>query len=487
MAGSRRACILIVLSVMAATCRPAVSAAEPPSGPDRIREALSRATAAMRGISTEGGYLWWYSPDLQERWGEGKATATQIWIQPPGTPSMGMAFLRAHAATGDDLHFEAAQAAAMALVRGQLESGGWDYRIDFDPRQMARSYRRADVGTVAPAEAQKRRNTSTFDDDNTQSAIRFLMAFVQAAGQRDDVQLREIREAMEYALRKMAEAQYPNGAWPQRYAAPADPARHPVRPARIPEQYPREHPKTSYAGHYTLNDHTQRDCILTMLDAWRRFGRPEHLACARRGGDFLILAQLPAPQSSWAQQYNTAMEPAWARAFEPPAVCSAESVGVIRTLIELYVETGDEKYLAPIPPAIDWFRRSEIRPGVWARLYELGTNRPIYGDRDGLIHYTLEELSEERRTGYSWQAGYGVQAVIAQYEQLRRSGRDGYRQLLSARAPATGARLQSLAAEAQGIVGAMDDQDRWLRNGRIETRTFIQNVGVLCGYLEALR
>lgn len=474
------ACLAVIL-----LCSGTVFAAEPASV-EQTRAALSKATAAMRAISTEGGYLWWYSPDLKERWGEGKATDTQIWIQTPGTPAVGMAFLRAYEATKDAQYLDAAQAAAMALARGQLESGGWDYRIDFEPRQLARSYLRADAGRLAPAEVQKRRNVSTFDDDNTQSAIRFLMAFTQTANDRDDAAMREIRATMEYGLRKMVEAQYPNGAWPQRWDGKShDAAQYPVQPARFPDEYPREYPKTNYAGHYTLNDDTQRDCILTMLDAHRRLGRPEYLAAARKGGDFLILAQLPAPQPAWAQQYNAAMEPAWARAFEPPAVCTAESVGVIRTLIHLYVETGNEKYLKPIPAAVEWFNRSAIRPGVWARLYEMKTNRPIYGDRDGMIHYTLEELSEERRTGYSWQGDYGVRSAIVQYEQVKQIGRDVWRERQSRRPATSVQRREALLQDAGRIIADMDAQGRWITKDRIETRTFIQNINTLSACIEA--
>ncbi len=39
---------------------------------------------------------------------------------------------------------------------------------------------------------------------------------------------------------------------------------------------------------------------------------------------------------------------------------------------------------------------------VWARLYEIGTNRPVFGDRDGKVHYDVKEISEERRRGYAW-------------------------------------------------------------------------------------
>src|SRR5690242_15323160 len=102
----------------------------------------------MRSIATHGGYLWSYSLDLKDRRGEGKATATQIWVQPPGTPAVGLAFLRAYEATGDAAHLEAARAAADALAVAQLESGGWNCMIDFDERADVQ-YRRSMVGKLS--------------------------------------------------------------------------------------------------------------------------------------------------------------------------------------------------------------------------------------------------------------------------------------------------------------------------------------------------
>ena len=39
-------------------------------------------------VATHGGYVYHYSLDLQQRWGEGPATRDQIWVQPPGTPTV---------------------------------------------------------------------------------------------------------------------------------------------------------------------------------------------------------------------------------------------------------------------------------------------------------------------------------------------------------------------------------------------------------------
>jgi hypothetical protein len=469
---------LLFLSVIPFALVPPCSGANAPSA-DEVKAGLRKATDYLSSISTEGGYLWRYSPDLRERWGEEKATPTQIWVQPPGTPSVGMAFLDAYTATKEERHLAAAQTAALALVRGQLESGGWAYLVEFDPKTRSQWAYRSDViqGGAGPA---RRKDITTFDDDNTQSALRFLMAFVDTATNRPTKELKVIRGAMEYGLAKMLQAQHPNGAWPQRYdGQPYDPGKHPVRPARIPKDHPRTWPKPNYGIYYTLNDNTQRDCIRTMLDAYKRLGDRKYLDAARKGGEFLILARLPEPQPTWAQQYNFDMEPAWARAFEPPAACSSESGGAMRTLVELYLETNDEKFLQPIPAFIAWLNRSQIGPNRWARYYELGTNTPIYGDRDGKIHYTLAEISEERRTGYAWQGSYGLPEAITYYETVRREGREQF----LARQRERDARRTPSQTEISGILSQQDSQGRWLTKDWVQTRTFIANVKKMSDYV----
>jgi PelA/Pel-15E family pectate lyase len=461
-----------------------------------VRMTMEKATTAMRAIATEGGYLWRYSSDLQERAGENKATATQIWVQPPGTPSVGMAFLRAYEATKDLHYLDAAKAAADALALGQLESGGWDYLVEFDPKLSQAWYRRSDVSKISAAEAAKRKNISTFDDDNTQSALRLLLAVAEASKGSMEPRDVRIREARDYGLAKLMAAQLPNGGWPQRWnGVPADPKTHPVKAASFPKEWSRTHQKENYYGHYTLNDNTHRDCVMTLLDAAKRLGKPEFRAAALRGGEFLIAAQLPEPQSGWAQQYNPQMEPAWARAFEPPSVCSNEGAGAMHLLVDLYVETGDEKFLAPLPRAIAWYRRSEIAPGVWARMYELGTNKPIYGDRDGKYYYSVAELSAERQTGYSWKGSYGVPAAIAFYEQVKSEGRDAIvAKRKAAESPTDkqrASRAKALEPRVRAALAALNAQGRWMSSGKggeaIRMETFVANMRTLSEYVEAVK
>ena len=479
---------------IAVTAGSVLRAAEPLAA--QARATMEKATVFMQSIATEGGYLWRYSTDLQERAGENQATATQIWVQPPGTPSMGMAFLRAYEATNDGRYLEAAKAAADALAVGQLASGGWDYLVDFDPAQSVRWYRRSDVGQLAAADAAKRRNISTFDDDNTQSALRLLLAVADVSkGSRESRDVR-IREARDYGLTKLLAAQRPNGGWPQRWEGVAvDPKKYPVKPAGIPAAWSRTHQKENYNGYYTLNDNTHRDCVMTLLEAAKRLGKPEYRAAALRGGDFLIAAQLPEPQPGWAQQYNPQMEPAWARAFEPPSVCSNEGGGAMRLLIDLYLETGEKKFLAPLPRAIAWYRRSEIAPGTWARMYELGTNQPIYGDRDGKYYYRVEELSPERQTGYSWKGSYGVPAVIAFYDEVVRAGRESILAKRKAETAPTekqrASRAKALEPRVRAAIAGLDPQGRWIASGKggdaIRMETFAANLRTLCEYVEAVK
>lgn len=446
----------------------------------RARNALRRATAFITTISTEGGYLWSYSVDLRDRRGEGHATPTQIWVQPPGTPAVGSALLAAWRATGDRIHLEAAERAGEALARGQLASGGWEYSIDFAPEAFVRSYRRTDIGRLTPAEAARRRNLSVLDDDNTTSVLRFLLELKREAEVIEPARRAAIGEAFEYGRRALIAAQHPNGAWPQMFDGPApgvDMA--PIRRASIPTTVP-PYRRDPFFRYYTLNDHVHADVIRTLLAIWRVTGDPDSLKAARRAGEFLILAQLPEPQPAWAQQYNFAMEPAWARSFEPPAVCTAESVGAIRALIELSRITADERFLAPIPAAIAWLERSAISSNRWARFYELRTNRPIYGDRDGRIHYTLAEISEERRTGYAWEGHFGIPALLAEWHRNR-----GRRDPVVEQRPTADHRDPQLRNAAIAAIEAQDEHGRWLVHNRIETREFCRRVHDVCRWLHA--
>src|SRR5207247_6415223 len=100
---------------------------------DEAVAALKKAVTFFREkVSADGGYLWRYSEDLSLREGEEKATATQAWLQPPGTPAVGEAYLAAYERMKEPFLLDAAVETARALVKGQLHSGGWAEFIEFD-------------------------------------------------------------------------------------------------------------------------------------------------------------------------------------------------------------------------------------------------------------------------------------------------------------------------------------------------------------------
>src|SRR5262249_15782983 len=156
---------------------------------------------------------------------------------------------------------------------------------------------------------------------------------------------RAIHESVTYALDRLISAQFPNGAWPQRYERPPDPSKFPVKKSSYPDSWSRTFLGVDYRGFYTLNDNSLGDTIEAVPGASRTSHEARYLAAAKRGGDFLLLAQMPEPQPAWAQQYDADMHPAWARKFEPPAVTGGESQSAMRTLLSLYRETGEAKYL----------------------------------------------------------------------------------------------------------------------------------------------
>ncbi len=384
-----------------------IAQAEDPQLRRAAADALKKACQYFSTeVSTEGGYLWRYSEDLKTREGEGKADDQTVWVQPPGTPSVGLAFLDAYHATGDQFYLDLAKQAGHCLVRGQLRSGGWDYRIVFNKKARASYAYLVD----APVEGKKQQNTSTLDDNVTQAAIRLLMALDETLKQSDPA----IHQAAMTGLETLLEVQYPIGAWPQRFTGPPDPDKYPVLKASYPESWSREFPKVDYKDFYTFNDNAMADVIDVMFEAADRYGDQRYRQAAERAGNFMILAQMPEPQPGWAQQYDPQMHPAWARKFEPPSITGGESQGVMRTLMQIYRRTGDKKYLEPIPRALAYYRKSLRPDGQLARFYELQTNRPLYFT----IDYQLTYSDADMPTHYAFIVGSSLDRIEREYEQL---------------------------------------------------------------------
>jgi PelA/Pel-15E family pectate lyase len=61
---------------------------------------------------------------------------------------------------------------------------------------------------------------------------------------------------------------------------------------------------------------------------------------------------------------------------------------------------------------------------LWARFYEIGTNHPMFLDRDGNVYDALSQIPYERRVGYSWLGGWAEELLEERYPTWREH-RDG--------------------------------------------------------------
>jgi PelA/Pel-15E family pectate lyase len=400
---------------------------------EQARKAMKKAISFYRSqVAVRGGYVYYTSLDLKSRWGEGKAEPEQIWVQPPGTPTVGFAFLRAYEATRDPDYLNAVRETAEALVYGQLASGGWTNHIDFNPKGgRVGKYRNGKGGSW---------NTSSLDDGQTQSALRFLMGADEALEFKDAA----IHEAVRYGLEALHQAQFANGAFPQVWTGPV-PAK-PVVPASYPDyDWKTEGRVKNYWDLYTLNDGLAGTVLETLLEARRLYPAEKWTVSIEKLGDFLILAQMPDPQPAWAQQYTYEMRPAWARKFEPPAISGWESQDAMEALMRIAVATGKPKYLAPVSRAIAYLKKSLLPDGRLARFYELKSNKPLYMD----AQYKLTYDDSEAPSHYGWKQPSRLDRI----ESALAAAEKGL-----ATAPAT----RELEPEVRRIVSSLDDQGRWV-------------------------
>jgi PelA/Pel-15E family pectate lyase len=52
-------------------------------------------------------------------------------------------------------------------------------------------------------------------------------------------------------------------------------------------------------------------------------------------------------------------------------------------------------------------QKDHYAPPIWARFYEIKTNRPFFCGRDGKKKYKLADIERERRGHYAWYGDWG--------------------------------------------------------------------------------
>jgi len=288
----------------------------------------------------------------------------------------------------------------------QRDNGGWpknyDMKAILTPQQ---------IDSVVKT---KYIEHTTFDNETTYTHIHYLAQVYTLT--KDP----RYKDGCLRGINFIIKAQYPNGGWPQ--------------------YYPLE---KGYSRHITFNDGAYMG-IMNLLqkivnnDPDYAFidvkTKKKVTACYQKGLECILKMQIKenGKLTAWCQQHDEiTLEPAWARKFEPPSICNAESVDVVLFLMD--IDNPNEKIIDAVQSAVKWFQDSKIyntriesfeapemeskykkikndvrvvhdttASPIWTRYYELKTHRPLFSDRDSEFLYSLAAVSRERRTGYAW-------------------------------------------------------------------------------------
>lgn len=437
------------------------------------RSAIMEATRFMVDtVSTNGGYVWSYLPDLSRRWGEMEAYETMIWVQGPGTVDMGHLFLDAYEVTGDEYYYRAAEKAAKALIWGQGDAGGWNYMIDFaGDRSMKKWYNTIGKNGWRLEEFHHYYGNSTFDDNVTSGAARFLLRiYIEKLDPK-------YKPALENAINFVIKSQYPLGGWPQRYP--------------LSEEYSKDG-LPDYTSYFTINDEVVWGNIQFLIQCYLTLGQERFLEPIRRGMQFYLITQ--QGNGAWGQQYNMQLEPVGARTYEPPALLPSTTYTNTMIMLKFYEYTRDRKFLARIPDAVEWLEKTklptdETEGGRYTHptFIEPGTNTPIYVHRKGsnvkygsyyydysnqnlLAHYygkrdiNLEQLKYEYQRLKDLSPEEAIEGSPLKVEKFQGNGTpQDYYDLhhFSSDVPSE--------QEVREIIDSLDKQNRWLTGGRVMT------------------
>ncbi|WP_084519392.1 pectate lyase [Christiangramia echinicola] len=297
----------------------------------------------------------------------------------------------------------------------QHDNGGWYKNIDMsnelseNEKDSLKAMQVKEMGT-------------TIDNGATHTQLRYVAKVYKATKKE------EYKRAFLKGIDFLLEAQYSNGGWPQFY---------PI--------------KKGYYEHITYNDGAMIGVMrllrdIAMYDKSYSFvdtTRKEKAAKAVEKGLEIILAtqvEVDGKLTAWGAQHDRkTLKPAKARSYELASLSGKESAEIVRFLMEIEDPSGEIK--RSIQSAMRWFddakvmgKRVEWIKGehlpegrdrilvedpeggpLWGRFTEIGTNRPMFIGRDGVVKYNLDEIEHERRTNYSYIDNYAEDLLKEKY------------------------------------------------------------------------
>lgn len=309
------------------------------------------------------------------------------------------------------LHSFAQDIQADNMLLFQRANGGWSKQYHgkaFSYNMKMTDSLRRDIATEAS------HDDANIDNESTKKEIRYL---VKAYKSYHNAQY---LPAAERGIKYLLAMQYPNGGFPQYY----------------PE-------KLLYRAEITFNDNAMINALNVLQDVVLKQNDmevvdPKLIApctdAVKRGIQCILKTQIKVngKLTGWCQQYDqVSLQPAKARAYELPSVSGSETVGIVNFLMGQPNPSAEIK--TAVNAAVAWLQDVKIEgvkftavpapgtpkgsnrelvaekdaPALWARYYEIGTNKPFFCDRDGIKKYSVTEIGYERRNGYAW---YGTWA-----------------------------------------------------------------------------
>ena len=310
---------------------------------DEILVAMKRASQYMiDSVSYHGAFLWEYSFENKRYWGELEARRTMGWTQGKGgTPAMGDIFLDAYHATGDIYYYESACQVADALIRAQLECGGWNYCFDLaGEASLVNWYESVSQYKWPAQEFIHYYGNATFDDMATIRCCEFILRIYL---EKYDPAL---KPALDKAIDIVLKSQYPNGGWPQRFPLSFE---HPYM--GFPD----------YSSFITLNDGAMGGIIDFLVNCYTTLGDRKFIDPIYRAMHCISLMQYESPIAGWGLQYTvTDLKLATARPFEPAALASNGTSMGIDMLLRFYQLTGDKRFLERVPAAFEFLEKIKL-------------------------------------------------------------------------------------------------------------------------------
>lgn len=295
---------------------------------------------------------------------------------------------------------DSARILAANLLSFQTPNGGWSKHVDYSqgPRKPGQSWF---------SESNQWQWIATIDNSSTTEQMQFLLMI---NGAQPD---QRYSDAWMRGFRYLLASQFPNGCWPQ--------------------VWPLE---GSYHDAATFND----DAITNVLSTLQQAGQSKLLSeddrklaqkAVDRGIECVLDAQFRenGKPTVWGQQHDPlTLAPTSARSYELTSLTAQESANLMRFLIKQ--KNPSSRLVQSIEGAAAWLESHKLfgytydfatgrhdSPGagpIWARMYEIGTNKPIFSNRNGIKLYDWNQLND-RRLGYAWYT-YAPVLALKQYE-----------------------------------------------------------------------